>query len=289
MSRRAFTLVELVVVVGVIGVLVGMLLPAVQAARASAQRAACQNTLKQLGLALHNYESANRRFPPGERHRRTLSWFADILPYVGNDPLYRSAVAAAEAEPDPSAPPHVGFVTPVKAFTCPADGRLGTAHTFERWTAGYGSYLGVHSAAVPGDRVLAPGVFSRSPGVPASAVTDGTSSTVFVVERPPPADFQAGWWYPASPYWGRSGPHVDLVVNGEPRVTISGDGCSVVTPFGPGRLDNPCDRLRVWSLHPSGANFLFGDGGVRYLGYGFAALLPAAATIAGGEVLPAVE
>ncbi len=57
------------------------------------------------------------------------------------------------------------------------------------------------------------------------------------------------------------------------------------TAFGPGRLDNPCDRLHLWSLHPGGANFLFADGSVRFLPYSARNVLDALASIQGGEVV----
>src|SRR5262245_36467060 len=71
LSRRAFTLIELLVVIAIIAVLIALLLPAVQAAREAARRAQCVNNLKQLGLALHNYQSVNDCFPPGGLDART--------------------------------------------------------------------------------------------------------------------------------------------------------------------------------------------------------------------------
>jgi len=106
-TRVAFTLVELLVVIAIIGVLVGLLLPAVQAAREAARRMQCGNNLKQIGLALHNYESANKRFPPGNVTPLAMAngcfvgtalrdlhpgsvWSVSILPFIEQNAIYNA-------------------------------------------------------------------------------------------------------------------------------------------------------------------------------------------------------
>lgn len=87
-GRMAFTLVELLVVVAIIGVLVALLLPAVQAAREAARRMSCSNNVRQLSLALHNYESVHKTLPPSGIDSNAMSWAVLLLPFIEQQPLY---------------------------------------------------------------------------------------------------------------------------------------------------------------------------------------------------------
>ncbi|WP_435020275.1 DUF1559 domain-containing protein [Tundrisphaera sp. TA3] len=86
-SRRAFTLIELLVVIAIIAVLIALLLPAVQAAREAARRAQCTNNLKQIGLAVMNYESTHGSFPPGAKYIAHATWYHFTLPYMEGSAL----------------------------------------------------------------------------------------------------------------------------------------------------------------------------------------------------------
>src|SRR5580693_8557501 len=137
--RRAFTLIELLVVIAIIAVLIALLLPAVQGAREAARRIQCTNNLKQLGLGIANYESANNSLPSGiifgtnsppctqfgfGNNCQNTPWFPLMLPYIEQGPLYNSFNAAIGIE----GPGLAGFVinstaytSKILSFQCPSD------------------------------------------------------------------------------------------------------------------------------------------------------------------------
>src|SRR5215813_12556787 len=114
LSRPGFTLIELLVVIAIIAVLIGLLVPAVQMVRESANRIQCVNNLKQLGLAAHNYHDTHKHLPPAIGYYPTArngvfgSYFFHLLPYVEQDNLFRSALGSVPFPP-PDGPTTVYF------------------------------------------------------------------------------------------------------------------------------------------------------------------------------------
>jgi len=132
-SRAGFTLIELLVVIAIIAILIGLLLPAVQKVRAAAARMQCQNNLKQIALAAHNYHDANKVLPPGMVSTSYIGPLGAILPYMEQEPLFKQIVAAGYSYKMPAQPAPGGRVwwsngamvaaanTVVPAFLCPMD------------------------------------------------------------------------------------------------------------------------------------------------------------------------
>src|SRR4051812_28529516 len=137
--RRGFTLVELLVVIAIIGVLVALLLPAVQAAREAARRMQCQNNLKQMGLGLHSFHDSYNRFPPcGERNTTNRwGWQVAILPYIEQNNLYQQ-LGSPDINTTASMPfPATTILqSKINTYRCPSD--LNTQQTLNLNFDNYG-------------------------------------------------------------------------------------------------------------------------------------------------------
>jgi prepilin-type N-terminal cleavage/methylation domain-containing protein/prepilin-type processing-associated H-X9-DG protein len=303
--RRAFSLIEILVVIAIIAILIGLILPAVQKVRDTSLRMYCVNSLKQIGLALHTYHDTEGTFPPAITEEfppkprdkmQWVSWLARILPNVEQPALYddmKKAFARQGAFPDPFMnPPHTGLATVVPLYRCPADDRQYQATYADGLTVAFTGYLGVSGTNLRAND----GVLYWKSKVRFADIADGTSNTLLAGERPPSWDLVYGWWYAGAGQWDYSyspGPHntgsldvtmgaaeLNIKSNGIPQT----DACSAGPfAFKPGTVFEPCDQFHFWSLHTGGSNFLFGDGAVRFLTYDAAPLLPALATRAGNE------
>ena len=291
--RLAFTSLELLVVIAIISILMGLLLSAVQNVRNAAARVDCQNRIKQLALALHNYHDSRQAFPPGHRsptypdHMPYSGWSLSVLPYLEQPALAAQAEAAYLANPNPFKPQYPGLSIVVPAFICPTDPRIFTAQISQRThnLVAFTSYLGVAGLDAVATR---DGVLYQDSGTRFADVTDGTSNTLLLGERPPSADFQFGWWYAGVGQKLTGSADIVLGVR-EPNVLpiVSGSTCGPGRyPFGPASgFSDPCGMFHFWSPHPGGANFALVDGSVRFLAYSANPLMPALASRAGGETV----
>jgi len=312
MTRRrvAFTLIELLVVIAIIAILIGLLLPAVQKVREAAARTQCQNNLKQLGLALHNYLSAEETFPPSYVLSGTLpaikvyAWGVLALPYVEQGNLVRGY----QFDQLMFSPANEAVITThLKVMQCPSTPRQNRLYSYTlpansipggnpsfTWQASAGDYFppsGVFRAldfSPPGDRGgMLQGNFNCRPG----DVGDGLSNTIMLGELAGRPDvYRAG---ALSTLDVAAGESADGAGWGDP---LNGDQWlkgSLFDGTGGGSQGGPCPinctnltETGLYAFHTGGCNVAMGDGSVRFLAasidpHAFAALV----TRNGGEVI----
>lgn len=260
LSRRrktAFTLIELLVVIAIIAILIGLLLPAVQKVREAAARAKCQNNLKQMGIGLHNYHSANGGFAPYycESTKGRGNMFFWLLPYIEQSAIYNRANPWWQGgvnfnDPsvdagDPRSP--AGQI--IRMYLCPTDFTVSPEAT---WTNGWvvGSYAANYEAfgnpADPGG--WAPSDFSATME---RNFTDGTSNTIGLAEKYARCGGSGALW--AHGYWN---PWWEPRFNAWPQ---RGTG----SKFQVQPTQASCDPTRPASSHTGGCNVLMMDGSTR--------------------------
>jgi prepilin-type N-terminal cleavage/methylation domain-containing protein len=278
--RRAFTLVELLVVIAIIGLLVALLLPAIQAARESARRTQCTNNLKQIGVALHNYHDTMKRFPPGrmscdgwtggpctgllDRLKPGTSAFVMLLPFMEQQRLYDlfgrfdlGALFPTDGSGPwrtPSVDEGIKFRPPV--LVCPSD-----ISKPMKGTDATGSYAMVHGTRGPSfgtDQVQLKhgntGMFVYLESYTMRDNLDGTANTLYAGEV---IDSHTN---ESSNVWTVAGRHLDCLRSTEnPLNSPPGTGLYTLTLYG-----YTCNGA-FGSRHPAGGLFLFGDGQVRFL------------------------
>jgi len=289
-QRAALTLLELLVVIGIVGILMALLVPAVQRVRETAARTQCANNLRQIGLALHNYHGSHKSFPPGISAKNSaepfpyLSWHARILPFIEQGGLWQQTVAAYSQTKDfQQVPPHFGYATVVGLYGCPSDLRASTVGSVAGMQVAFTSYLGVEGT----NQFRHDGILFLNSNIRITDIRDGTSNTLLVGERPPSTDLIFGWWYAG--YGQNQDGSGEMVLGVKERCFGSWaprDCPNGPYALGPGTFSNNCDLLHFWIPHVGGGvNFLFADGSVRFIAYSAAPIMPALATRAGGETV----
>jgi prepilin-type N-terminal cleavage/methylation domain-containing protein/prepilin-type processing-associated H-X9-DG protein len=296
-GRPGFTLIELLVAISIIGVLIALLLPAVQAAREAARRTQCVNGLKQLGLALHNYHGSTQVFPPGyvsafdgagNDTGPGWGWAALLLAQMEQNPLLNAVNFNLPIE---DASNLTSRMTVVASYLCPSDNAAPAWWAMVRTPSGVptqricqvapSNYVGVFGTSDPG--IDGDGIFFRDGNIGLRDITDGTAQTLAVGERAHQLG-EATW---VGSVTGAVLFPVDNDGIGYPRAE-SGPG--MILGHAGGRLgpgDPGGEVNQFYSRHPGGVNFLFADGHVGFLKTSMSyPTFRALATRAGGEVIP---
>lgn len=279
--RSGFTLVELLVVIAIIGVLIALLLPAVQQAREAARRSQCTNNMKQIGLAIHNYHDTYNAFPAGWINRGSngnpmYGWSVAILSFIeqgalydalnpGQVPLvsrYNSSFTAVDQEL---------LQTPIDGYRCPSDVtgdtndlvNFGNTNHFPVATSNYVGNAGVDPANVGAAGTTgipdSGGIFFGNSFLGFNNIVDGTTNTLMVAERDGGPSATAGYTYEAA-VWPGVGRNNAGSNYGIPR-TLLRAGFLINHDYG--SSNNRGKGMS--SLHPGGLNILLCDASVRFL------------------------
>jgi len=280
--RPGFSLIELLVVIAIIGVLIGLLLPAVQKVREAASRTHCQNNLKQIGLALHNYHDTNQAFPqaykplpapdptaPPGTGTYGAGAFVLILPYIEQDNVHRQIDTTRAALSTVNMPPaNPAYSTPIKTFLCPSapgnptvDYSAELAQSFNNFgiTATYPPGLSFGrsdyapdagmSADIPGININAgASIICQPPNAPVriTDILDGSSNTIMIVE-----DAGRPAWYGSKGI--ASPPAIGGYMPVEGAYTASGPA-----PQGGGAWADPLNYIATNGSDPSGSGIAAG-------------------------------
>jgi prepilin-type N-terminal cleavage/methylation domain-containing protein len=279
---RGFTLVELLVVIAIVGVLIALMLPAVQKARESARKTRCANNLKQIGLGLHAHMTSHKAFPPGyistvlpdhDDGGPGWAWGAIILPHIEEVSLHdeidmKTAVDSADTAKV--------RLTNLPLFECPSDDTFETIVDIPEKSSeqiicqmAAGNYVGSAGTVRPTCKLcrdVFDGVFGRNRAIKPRELQDGLSKTLAIGER-------ATYW--SRPViWGVV-PQSKVIDNQQPGLYAAGPAYVLGTTFHEGfniETSEDMDHATMGtfaesfgSMHPGGAFFMFCDGGVRFV------------------------
>ncbi|MGF1582682.1 MAG: DUF1559 domain-containing protein [Gemmataceae bacterium] len=257
--RSAFTLIELLVVIAIIAILIGLLLPAVQKVRAAANRLSCQNNMKQIGLAMHNYHDTYKRFPTANTPT-SGSFFTQILPYLEQGNIEKEYDYAAI----PTSPPNDAIISQIiPTYRCPSMLEPPTPDPSVSWMS-YNACIGNNHAwyAPSESNGMIVRIEANSKGIRLSQVKDGTSTTLAVGESN----------YGIPDYNYSSGPNKGQLRGGLAAWAWGYPGYTMSSTLFPQNIHEDTtvffiDRLQSFrSDHTGGCNYLFGDGSVRFVG-----------------------
>jgi prepilin-type processing-associated H-X9-DG protein len=262
------------VVIAIIGLLLGILLPAVQAAREAARRASCTNNLKQIGLALQNYHSQNRHFPPAapfysREMDPSISWRVMILPFLEETAVYQEIAPT----PDGGATSWKARGLALDVYLCPSNERPVSGPSVQvkaQYAAVSGAYRGNLRMDLEdsfcGD-IYTNGIFYPNSRTTISKITDGTSHTLAVGERL----YVFRDWMDGATWLGRPPKEICTEAAKNVRFPINADqatyGYYVFDESAPadGKKEMLLNDLFFASKHSSGANFSLADGSVQFL------------------------